>query len=187
MTVNNQMSGMTCEEIFRTINDRQIQALMFHDGMSDFYDFLGLYGFKRWHYHQYKSESKEHKHTKHYFMKLHNKLIQENPTPIAPVIPTDWFKYTRMDVTSQIKKQYTESSFKRYKEWEEETKALYVDCAKALYDMGNICDYSYVLKLIEDVKSELVCIYKYMVCMKSVDYDMNYVMDIQDKIHRKYK
>ena len=49
MAINKQISEMTCEEIFQTINDRQIQALMFHDEMSDLYDFLGLYGFKRWH------------------------------------------------------------------------------------------------------------------------------------------
>ena len=33
-----------CKEAYEEINGRQVTALMFHDQMADFFDFLGLMG-----------------------------------------------------------------------------------------------------------------------------------------------
>ena len=119
---------MTCHEIYTAINNRQIEALMFHDLMSDFYDFLGLQGFKCWHKYQYKTEAMEHKKTKHFYMSMHNKLLSESPQSDFNIIPDSWFGYTRMDVTPQVRKQALETSMDKYRNWEEETCSMYEEC-----------------------------------------------------------
>ena len=181
------VSEMTCTEIFQEVGKRQVKALMFHDKMKDLYDFLGLAGFKRWHHHQFCEESKEFQKTKHYFMSTHNKLLNCNSEAPASVVPEDWYNYTRMDVTAQLRKQYVESSFEAYKTWEEETKHCYEDYSKALCEMGNMADAAKVDCLIKDVTCELKTIYKYLIKLRAVSYDMNYILEIQPCIHKKYK
>lgn len=188
--IMNQKSteNMTCTEIFQEICKRQILALMFHDHMRDLYDFMNLPGFKCWHYHQYMSESEEFLATKHYFMSTHNKLLYVGDTgQPESVIPESWYKYTRLDVNAQTLKQYVEASFDSYKTWEEDTKHLYEECAKALMDMGNVADAEMVNRLIKDVTCELKMIYKIMLKLRTAGYDPIYILDIQHWLHKKYK
>ena len=185
---NKVISDMTCTEIFEHIGRRQVLALMFHDHMRDLYDFLNLHGFKCWHHHQYMSESEEFLKTKHYFMSTHNKLLNIGDTgQPESVIPESWYNYTRLDVTPQLLKQHVETSFNSYKNWEEETQALYQECSKALLDMGNIADAEKVNCLIKDVTCELKMLYKIMLKLRTTGYDVIYILDMQHWMHKKYK
>jgi hypothetical protein len=42
---------MTIEEIFNNISTHMIEGVLIHDAMAAAYDFLGLYGFARFHDH----------------------------------------------------------------------------------------------------------------------------------------
>lgn len=181
------MKNMSVTEIFQEISKRQILALMFHDSMYDLYSFLNLPGFKQWHKYQYIEESKEFLETKQYFVDVHNRLLDlDSPGQPKLVVPDSWYDGTRFDVTSQIMKQYIESSFNNYRIWEEESCSIYEACAKELLDMGNVSDYAWVSKLIEDVKTELKEIYKYMLKLRATNYDMPYIMEIQGKLSKQY-
>lgn len=188
--MKNQKSieSMTCTEIFQTIAQRQVLALMFHDQMCDLYDFLSLQGFKRLHRHQYLSESEEFLNVKQYFMTAHNKLLDIGDTgQPEKVIPENWYGYTRLDVTPQIVKQNIELSFKAYKTWEEDTKRMYEACSKALFDMGLVADSEEVNRLIKDVSKELELIYDTMLRLKASGYDIVYTLELQDWFKKKYK
>lgn len=176
-----------CREIFTKIISRQIEALMFHDKMSDLYSFLGLSGFKRMHEYQYFAENAEFKETKKYFMKHHNMLLEENQIEVKKYIPSDWFNYDRFDVTSQVKRQYTEKTFEEYKNWEKQTKWLYESLYQELMQAGAVEDARFVEDLICGVSCELKCLEKICIKLKSVDFNMMYIYEIQSDIHEKYK
>lgn len=181
------ISDMNYVEIFEEIAKRQILALMFHDHMRDLYDFLNLSGFERWHNHQYISESEEFINTKRYFMSAHNELLKlDDPGEPEFIIPENWYNYTRKDVNPQVLKQYAEISFDAYKSWEEHTKSLYESCSKSLIDMGNISDSLWVEQLIKDVSSELDMLYSVMLRLRASNYDVVYMLDIQQELHKKY-
>ena len=178
----------TSTEIFQEIAKRQILALMFHDSMYDLYSFLNLSGFKQWHKHQYLSESKEFLETKKYFADVHNKIINiENPGEPKLVVPESWYEHTRFDVTPQVIKQYVESSFNAYRNWEEESCAVYESCANELLNNGNVSDFAWVQKLIEDVQTELKDVYECMLKLRYSNYDSVYILDLQKEIRKKYK
>lgn len=121
-------------------------------------------------------------------MDMHNKLLQIDETEQPKnQIPESWYNYTKLDVDSQNMKQYIDTSLSLYKMWEEETKEIFEGYAKALLDMVNVCDYAYVQSLIEDVTSELICIYKWIGSFRAVDYDMSYIMDLQSKLGKREK
>lgn len=181
-----QVKDMNCREIFQFINARQIAALMFHDQMADTYDFLGLNGFKRLHEYQYFAESAEHRGLKRYFINHHNKLLESAKIPTKKVIPEDWTKYDRFDVTAQIRKQHIEKSFEMYENWESDTKEIYEYCAKCLFDLGRIADFEKVKELICDVDMELKCLDRLLIELKSVDFNNVYMETIQSELHERY-
>lgn len=177
----------TCAEIYRLIGSRQITALMFHDAMADLFDFLGLQGFKRMHEYQYIVESAEHRALKRYYLNHHGKLLPDTEVSPVSVIPSDWYKYTRMDVTSSIRKQAVKTAFEQYYEWESETKELYSTAAVYLMNWHKAADFNKINGLLMDVDKELKHIERLIIRMSSVDYDPVYVDSLQDEYHKKYK
>lgn len=177
----------TCVEIYRLIGSRQITALMFHDAMADLFDFLGLQGFKRMHEYQYIVESAEHRALKRYYLNHHGKLLPDTEVSPVSVIPSDWYKYTRMDVTSSIRKQAVKTAFEQYYEWESETKELYSTAAVYLMDWHKVSDFNKINGLLMDVDKELKNLERLIIRMSSVDYDPVYVDSLQDEYHEKYK
>ena len=59
ITFKSKKDVASVEAIFSEINARMIAALMLHDQMTDYFDFLGMKGYKRLHEYQYFDESLE--------------------------------------------------------------------------------------------------------------------------------
>lgn len=175
------------KELYGTVNKRQITALMFHDEMADLFDFLGLKGFKRMHEFQYLSESVGHRLLKRYYLNHHGMLLPDDGVTPVDVIPDDWYKYTRMDVTPAVRKQAVQKAMEQYKQWETDTKALYETCASYLLAWRNIADYEELCCYIKDVDEELKCLERLYIELQAVEYDMTYIETLQEEYHDRYK
>lgn len=182
-----EAGAMTCKEIFSHILSRQVYALMFHDQMADYFDFLSLHGFKRMHEYQYLYESISFRKLQRYYINRYNELIQPHDVDNPEAIPLEWMKHKRADVTPQIKKRSVNEAFDEYREWEKETEECLSKYAKVLYERGMLMDSQYVMELIEDVCCEIKKIERLMLELSSVDYDMDYIQEIQGELHEKYK
>lgn len=175
------------ESIFSEINARMIAALMFHDQMSDYFDFLGMKGYKRLHEYQYFSESMERKKINQYYINHHNKLIPNTYSGQVSMIPENWQTANRISVGKSTKQKGIEDGFNQYHEWESETKGLYEHYSSRLREMGAVADAIMVEKLVEDVDNELKKLEKIIVDLISSGYDMVYITESQQRIHDKYK
>ena len=175
------------ESIFSEINARMIAALMFHDQMSDYFDFLGMEGYKRLHEYQYFSESMERKKINQYYINHHNKLIPNTHSGQVAMIPENWQTANRISVGKSTKQKGIEDGFNQYHEWEAETKSLYEHYSSRLREMGAVADAIMVEKLVEDVDNELKKLEKIVVDLISSGYDMVYITESQQRIHDKYK
>lgn len=187
MTKVDSYEPKSCEEVYSIINERQITALMFHDSMADMFDFLGLRGFKRMHEYQYLVESAEHRSLKRYYLNHHGKMLPEAKVSSVSVVPADWYKYNRMDVTQPIRKQAVQSAFKKYLAWETETKEVYSKMAAYLMEWHKVADFNKVNELLMDVDRELKYLERLCIRLQSVDYDPVYVDTLQGIYHEKYK
>lgn len=174
------------QEVFSMINSRQVIALMFHDKSADLFDFLGLQGFKQMHEYQYIEESLEHRRTKTYYTNNYETLISDQSIEEVVVIPEDWHRYTRQDVTPAIRTQYVQKSMEQYYNWEIETKALYERCAAYLLAWKNVSAFIYLTQLIEEVSLEIETLKKLRNRLRSVEYDPVYIEEIQDEYRKKY-
>lgn len=182
-----RMQSMTCEELYAEVNKRMTTALMFHENMSDYFNFMGLHGFKRIHELQYYEESIGKRKLHRKVLDIHNKLIPELGHDKLEVIPSDWYKHTRMDIDDSVLSKYVKYALKQYKEWEEETKHFYECVAYVFMERGEMIDYELMLCYVKHVQCELKKIYRLCEELNGVGYDVLYIMEIQKCIHNEYK
>lgn len=187
ITYESNRDVSSVESIFSEINARMIAALMFHDQMSDYFDFLGMKGYKRLHEYQYFSESMERKKINQYYINHHNKLIPNTYSGQVAMIPENWQTANRISVGKSTKQKGIEDGFNQYHDWEAETKSLYEHYSSRLREMGAVVDAIMVEKLVEDVDNELKKLERIIVDLISSGYDMVYITESQQGIHDKYK
>lgn len=178
---------MTALEIFEDIDNRQVQALMFHSQMADYFDFLGLNGFKRMHEYNFFKECAENRGVHRYILNHMNKLLRDKDIANTRVIPTTWYNYSRLDVDSNTRKTAVKDAFIKWHEWETETKSFLEKKFKELTEMGNIACANKVNQLICDVDQELKCITRKVLKYKSIDWDICVIEMEQDEMHEYYK
>lgn len=175
------------EAIFSEINARMIAALMFHDQMSDYFDFLGMKGYKRLHEYQYFAESLERKKLNQYYINRHNKLIPNTYSGQVSMIPDSWLAANRISVGKSTKQKGIEDGFNQYHEWEADTKSIYEHYSSRLRELGAVADAIMVERLVEDVDKELKKLERIIVDLISSGYDMVYITESQQGIRDKYK
>lgn len=187
ITFKSKKDVESVEAIFSEINARMIAALMFHDQMSDYFDFLGMKGYKRLHEYQYFAESLERKRLNQYYINHHNKLIPDIYTGKVAMIPENWQTANRISVGKFTKQKSIEDGFNQYQVWENETKTFYELYSVKLREVSAVSDAIIVEKLVEDVDMELKELERIIVDLVSSGYDMVYITETQQRIHDKYK
>lgn len=187
ITFKSKRDVSSVESAFSEINARMIAALMFHDQMADYFDFLGMKGYKRLHEYQYFAESLERKKLNQYYINHHNKLIPDIYSGQVTMIPENWQTANRISVGKSTKQKGIEDGFNQYHEWESETKNLYEHYSSRLREMGAVADAIMVEKLVEDVDKELKKLERIIIDLISSGYDMVYITESQQCIHDKYK
>jgi len=178
---------MTVDEIFSQIGQRMVEGLMAHSQLADYYNFLGLRGFYRCHKYHYFIENKNYKCVSDYYMKHYNKLLAERRFSNPNIIPENWYKYSRLDVTNANRKGFVQAGIEKWVNWEFDTKKLYEAYYKDLLDMGEEAAAIEVAKYLKDVDEELAEAWQKNLELKCVDYDINQIMDMQPRLHDKYK
>lgn len=175
-----------CREIYGIINARQVTALMFHSEMADMFGFLGLEGFKCMHEHQFLEESAGHRATKSYYLAHHDKILSDDEVKGIDVVPDEWLRYTRMDVTPSIRRQSIEKAMDEYLRWESDTKEIYSHCAAYLLEWHKIDDFNKVKHLVKCVSKELTKLKELCLKLRASDYSLDFIASIQDDLYCEY-
>ena len=178
---------MTLDEIFSELSAHFIKGLMFHDQMSNYFDFLQLQGYSRCHEYHFKAESNNYKKLNRYYLNHYNKFIPEQRVEDPNVIPDSWYKYSRFDVDVTTKKNAVGSAINKWVSWERSTKELLERMYCELLDLNEISSAIFLQDFIKDVDDELKYAERKHLDLVSVDYDMTYILEEQKKIHDKYK
>lgn len=178
---------MTVNNIFANISAREIEGIMMHEQFSDYFDFLGLMGFKRIHEYQFLSESVELRGIHRYFINHYGQLVNQVNVSSKSYIPSAWYGFDRSQVDAEAKKNAVKNCIETWVEWERESKKYYENCYCNLCDLHEIAGAMKVKELIMDVDMELKNACRLHVMLGSIGYDLNSMFLMQDEIHEKYK
>ena len=178
---------MTLEEIYAEISAHMIKGIMMHAQMADYYDFLGLNGYKRCHEYHYLMESCEMRGLHRYFLNHHNKLIPERVIEDPKIIPDNWYNYKRQDVGISTKQTGVKNGLTKWVEWEKETKKLYERMYKELLNINEVASAFKIKELICCVDKELKKAERYLLNKEAIEYNIRDIIDEQKAKHDKYK
>lgn len=177
---------MTVEEVYKAIAAHMVEGVMFHGEMANYYDFLGLRGYKRCHEYHFYCESKNFRCLNRYFINHHSKLIEEEKVDQPSVIPESWFRYKREDVSPTDIRNAVKTGVEKWVAWERETKKLYEDIYAELMNSGAVASAKHVMCYICDVDRELKKAERHWLKLKMSDYDLGAILAEQDHLHDKY-
>ena len=85
-------------DAFAKVSDHMIEGMMMHEQMADYYNFLGLEGFKRLHEYHFLCETISMRRIHRYFIDHCNQLLPVANTKHIDVIPVEWSNFTRQAV-----------------------------------------------------------------------------------------
>ena len=178
---------MTVDEIYTNLSKHMIQGIMTHEQLANYYDFLGLKGYKRCHEYHYLKETISYRKLCRYYINHHNKLINETEFEAPTIIPASWYRYTRQDVDANTKRNAIKTALDMWAEWEKSTKKLYEQSYKQLMELDEVASAMFVKGLICDVDCELKKVERYQLNKSATNYDMVIIIEEQHDKHEKYK
>ena len=178
---------MTIVEIFSKINEHMINGLMLHDQLANYYDFLGLEGYKRCHEYHYFAENMAYRALNRYFINHHDMLIPETEFSNTNAIPKSWYAHNREDVDMATKQNGVKAGLEKWVGWERETKKLYEQMYQEAMNIGEVAAAQKILCLVKDVDKELKKAERYWLNKMATDYDMVSIIEEQKRKHKKYQ
>lgn len=178
---------MAYSEIFSELSAHFIKGMMVHYQMANYYDFLSLCGFKRYHEYQFKCDSCNYRRLNRFYINHYNRLIMEKPVSDPKIIPESWYRYSRDDVDPETKKTAIRNGISEWIKWETSTLAKLQQAHLDLFDDGEVASAELISDFIKDVQKELKCAKRMYIDLSAIDFDLCYILDKQKGIHDKYK
>ena len=177
---------MEVSEIFYQIANHMLEGIMTHQQLANYYDFLGLSGYKRCHEYHFLDEMCAYRKIQKYYISHYNKLIPEKSRDFPNLIPATWYEISRGDVDAATRSAAVKSAMEMWVGWEKQTKKFYEQKYKQLMELNEVAAAIFVEDLICHTTQELKKAEKYWLRKKAISYDIKEIFAQQEKKHAKY-
>lgn len=180
---------MTVEEIGSNISERLLQGAMNHEQFANYYDFLGLEGYKLYHEYHYFEQSCNYRKFTTYFIKRYDKLISNFSISsfVSPsIIPNNWFEHNRNDIDVNIRRNAVKTGLEKLVNWEVETQKYLEDLYIQAININEINLAIKIQQYIKEVQKEIEQAKRQQLLIKSTDYDLSTIASDQGWLIKKY-
>lgn len=177
---------MEVSEIFYEISNHMLEGIMTHQQLANYYDFLGLGGYKRCHEYHFLDEICSYRKVQKYYISHYNKLIPERSREFPNLIPTTWYGVLRGDVDSATRTAAIRTGMEKWVTWQRETKRFYEQKYRELLDLGEVAAAHFVGDLLLHTTEELKKAEKYWIRKKAIEYDIKEIFAQQNNESDKY-
>lgn len=178
---------MTVEEIFKSLAEHMLKGTMLHEELANYYDFLGLAGYKRCHECHFLEQILGYRKLQRYYINHFNKLIEQAIPKPEDIIPSSWFAVKREEVDAATRQNAVKAGMEKWVAWERETKQFYEQMYTALIAIKQISAALFLEQFINDVNCELKKAERYWINKKAISYNMDVIITEQKEYHDKYK
>lgn len=177
---------MTVDEIFLKVAYHLLNGVMFHDQLVQGFRFLSLPGYTECQEYHYLEERKNYNDFRAYYIEHYNQLINIEPFKNETIIPLNWFKHDRFDVDPNTKRTAIRDFYKKWMDWERDTKKFLEEQYLELHKINEIAAAIIIQHLIQDVDEELRNVENHFLKLESIGYDIVQIYDEQDLLYEKY-
>ena len=177
---------MDIHEIFSKLATHAIEGMMTHENFANYYDFLGLKGYKKCHEYHFIDEMCGYRQICKYYINHYDKIIPKISFSEPPIIPDTWYNHVRQDVDNATLQSAVKDGLSKWEKWEESTKELYEQLYIEAMNIGEVAAANFINSFVEDVDCELKKVKRYMLEKKATNYNISDIIMEQHKKHDKY-
>ena len=180
---------MAIEEISRLVAQRLLQGCMNHEQFANYYDFLGLKGYKKCHEYHFFEQMSNYRKFITYYIEHENRLIPDFSAKTLTsfsIVPDNWYGYTREDVDINTKRNAVKSGLEKYVNWQKETKKFLQEMYNQSIQEGQISLAIKIQEYICSVDQEIKKASKEYLEIKATDYDLPTIVTKQQSLAKKY-
>lgn len=174
------------EEILNRLIARKIEGMMFHDEMTDYFQFLGLQGFKRLHAYRFLCEAKEMRKLKQFEIDHCNVLPEVDGVDYSKRTPSAWYGRKQTDVDESTRQRAVRDAMVAWVEWEKETREIFSKAYTEALEK-NPSGAVKIAKCLKGIECEVKYAERLNLKLAACGYSMDFVIEIQDKLHDEFK
>lgn len=181
---------MPFEELCKLIAQKLLQGCMNHEQFANYYDFLGLEGYKLCHEYHYFEQMCAYRQFISYYIKHYNKLIptSTNESLLSfTIIPNNWYDYLRDDMDINTRRNAVKSGIEKYVHWEEQVKNFLEDMYTQTMSQRHVAMSFKIKQLIQSVEKEIEKAKQTYLELKAIDYDLSVIIEKQQGLAKKYR
>ena len=181
---------MPFEEICKLIAQRLLQGCMNHEQFANYYDFIGLKGYKLFHEYHFFEQMHGYREFMTYYIEHQDKLISDytaDSLTSFSILPSNWYDYKREDMDINTRRSAVKSGIEKYVRWEEETRKFLEDMYTQAIQQGFVAIGIQIKKYICSVEQEIEKAKRTYLELKATDYDMPTIVSKQQSLIKKYQ
>ena len=176
---------MPLKEIYTSLANRMIGAIMIHSQLVQIFAFVDLLPDMR----KQESQLQEETHgyselNKYYIQHHHNILIADNP-PQIDILNLGLLKKSSEELTPEDKTYLIKYGMKEWIEWERKSKVIYEDSYRELLDISEVASADFVSRFVRAVDLELKEAEKIFRVREGIDWDLSAIYDKQARINKR--
>lgn len=146
----------TAHEIFARISAHQVEGMMLHSDMADYFAFLGAEKMAQLHAERFCKEAKAMQKTHEYFITRYGEILRSEAVETHSRIPAAWSNVRRSEVESEARYKAIREGVQMWRAWENKTKDLYQKAYMEMQEAGEIASAMWLSKMICDADEEAV-------------------------------
>lgn len=177
---------MTIDEIFNHLSSHMVNGVMTHENFANYYDFLGLKGYKKCHEYHFVDEMMNYRQVCKYYINHYDKIIPKYTFTDDNIIPNSWYDHTRQDVDTDTLQKSVRDGLEKWLKWEESTKELYEHLYIEAMNIGEVSAATFIQSFVLDVDCELKKVKRYVLEKRAIGYDVSDIIEEQKHKHDKY-
>ena len=182
-------AAMTVEEIGSNVIERLLQGDMNHQQFANYYDFLGLQGYKLCHEWHFYEQNCGYRKFISYFIKHYDRLIPvfSLGSFVSPsIIPNEWFNYTRNSLDMNGHRNAVKTGLEKYISWQTETQKFLQEMYVHAMNINEVNLAIKIKQYIKDVEEQIEKAKTQHLLIKSTNYDMSTIASEQQWLIKKY-
>ena len=180
---------MSVRDVWTRVATHQLEGIMFHGAMVEYFQLMGAYGFEAMQQCQQREELCKYYKTTQYILINYGGLVKTDTEYRPNFIPEEWYS-NGYDVNwpSEKWRGYYQSAFNHWLDWEKSTCTFYENAYEEIHSLENTYIHvSDIKSLYNDANNEVEEVKNLIRQLTAVDWDIFKIRDLQKKLYNKYR
>lgn len=176
---------MTVHEIYTTLANRMIGAIMIHTQLAQLFTFIDLMPDARKQESQLQDETHGYSELNKYYSQHHHLVLFADNPPQIDILSLNVFKKSNDELTSEDKVGLIQHGLQEWIEWERKSKVIYEDAYRELIDLSEVASAEFVMRYVRDVDQELNDAEKLYRVRDGIGWDLSAIYDKQARLGKR--